>query len=130
MRVCQNTRENTYREGDTIDTTTHLKISTRFETVESNYRIFRIIESIIISNHLTTYRNTETSPVDSAGCCSSLSFSWFSKFMYNAKRKGFNMKELPAVSPYDSCNYNVERYVVLHIINLMHFNHSIIIPHT
>lgn len=47
--------------------------------------------------------------MDSAGLFSTLSFSWISKYMYKAYGKGLEMEELPAISPYDACDYNAER---------------------
>lgn len=51
-----------------------------------------------------------TMPIDSAGLFAVISSSWISKFMYKAHRTGLTMEELPSVSPYESCDYNVNRY--------------------
>ncbi|XP_015521892.2 ATP-binding cassette sub-family C member 5 isoform X1 [Neodiprion lecontei] len=50
-----------------------------------------------------------TMPIDSAGLFSFITFSWVSTYMYKAFRTGITMEELPAVSPYDDCNYNADR---------------------
>ncbi|RZF41687.1 hypothetical protein LSTR_LSTR011622 [Laodelphax striatellus] len=54
-------------------------------------------------------KEKEKLDVDSAGLLSFITFSWLSKYMYRAYRKGLDLDDIPEGSPYDSCDYNCQR---------------------
>lgn len=47
--------------------------------------------------------------VDEAGLWSFITLKWLSKFMQLAYRKGLKLEDIPNPSPYDACEYNVQR---------------------
>ncbi|KAK3908119.1 Multidrug resistance-associated protein 5 [Frankliniella fusca] len=51
--------------------------------------------------------------VDQAGLFSFIFSSWISKLMYKAHRKGLVSTDIPRGSPFDSCDYNVQRLEML-----------------
>ncbi|KAJ1529288.1 hypothetical protein ONE63_006086 [Megalurothrips usitatus] len=51
--------------------------------------------------------------VDHAGLFSFTMSTWLSKLMYKAHRKGLFLDDIPHGSPFDSCDYNVQRLEML-----------------
>ncbi|XP_073978211.1 ATP-binding cassette sub-family C member 5-like isoform X2 [Rhodnius prolixus] len=51
--------------------------------------------------------------VDEAGLWSFITLKWLSKFMQLAYRKGLKLEDIPNPSPYDACEYNVQRIETL-----------------
>ncbi|XP_075225132.1 ATP-binding cassette sub-family C member 5-like isoform X2 [Lycorma delicatula] len=47
--------------------------------------------------------------VDEASLLSFVTFSWLSRFVYKAYRKGLSLDDIPDGSPLDSCDYNSQR---------------------
>ncbi|KAK2586704.1 hypothetical protein KPH14_011742 [Odynerus spinipes] len=51
----------------------------------------------------------EAMPADSAGLFSYMFVTWMTRYLWKAYKKGISMSDLPLISPYDSCTYNLER---------------------
>ncbi|KAG8324226.1 Multidrug resistance-associated protein 5 [Homalodisca vitripennis] len=56
-------------------------------------------------------KKRETLGVDEAGLFSFITFSWLTKYMTRAYKKGTSMDDIPQVPPSDSCDYNAQRFV-------------------
>ncbi|XP_066602982.1 ATP-binding cassette sub-family C member 5-like isoform X3 [Prorops nasuta] len=57
---------------------------------------------------------TENSmPIDSAGLVSYITVNWLTKYILKAYKQDITVKDLPLISPYDTCNYNVQRLELL-----------------
>ncbi|XP_024938073.1 multidrug resistance-associated protein 5 isoform X5 [Cephus cinctus] len=69
-------------------------------------------------------KKQEAMPIDNVGLFSFITFSWLSKYMWKAFRQGITLKDLPAVSPYDGCEYNGKRLELLWNEELSKFGHE------
>ncbi|XP_054266785.1 ATP-binding cassette sub-family C member 5-like isoform X5 [Macrosteles quadrilineatus] len=58
-------------------------------------------------------KKRETLGVDEAGLFSFISFSWLSKYMMSAYKRGITADDIPDVPPSDSCDYNAQRLEVM-----------------
>lgn len=54
-------------------------------------------------------REKERLGVDEASLLSFVTFSWLSRYVYKAYRKGLTLDDIPDGSPLDSCDYNSQR---------------------
>ncbi|KAL0274896.1 UNVERIFIED_CONTAM: hypothetical protein PYX00_002924 [Menopon gallinae] len=67
--------------------------------------------------HLLPFRKRERKksviPVDGAGLFSLTTFSWLSKLIYQAYKKGITLDDIPLCSPFDTCSLNAERLGIL-----------------
>ncbi|KAI4495187.1 hypothetical protein M0804_001388 [Polistes exclamans] len=51
----------------------------------------------------------EAMPADNAGLFSYTFVTWMTRYLWKAYKKGISLSDLPLISPYDSCIYNVQR---------------------
>ncbi|XP_069692470.1 ATP-binding cassette sub-family C member 5-like isoform X3 [Periplaneta americana] len=58
-------------------------------------------------------RQKDMISVDRAGFLSFISFSWMSRYMYAAYKKGLTIEDIPQGSPLDSCDLNAQRLELL-----------------
>lgn len=60
-----------------------------------------------------TPKKKESLGVDESGMLSFITFTWLSRYMFRAYKKGLTLEELPVGSPLDTCDYNAQRLEVL-----------------
>lgn len=48
-------------------------------------------------------------PGDTAGLFSYMFVTWMTRYLWKAYKKGILLSDLPLISPYDSCIYNLQR---------------------
>lgn len=51
----------------------------------------------------------EAMPADNAGLFSYTFVTWMTRYLWKAYKQGISLSDLPLISPYDSCIYNVQR---------------------
>lgn len=55
------------------------------------------------------FRSKKVLAIDDAGLFSLITFSWLSKYIYKAYKKGLTKNDIPKCSPLDSCDLNAQR---------------------
>lgn len=61
-------------------------------------------------------RKKESLGVDESGLLSFITFTWLTKYMFRAYKKGITLDDLPVGSPLDTCDYNAQRWLILYNI--------------